>query len=84
MFYCAGIVIFLSDRHQVAALQKLSDPIGTTRAQIAEIFNQHGLRILQNKEWAKSLITEPLKRARAIFREEEKAQISSIPNFGLF
>lgn len=65
-------------------LRKLPDPMGITRVQAADIFNQKGLRTLQNKEWTKSRVTEPLKRARAILLEEEAAQMSSSPNFGLF
>lgn len=65
-------------------LRKHPDPMGITRAQAAEIFNQNGIRTLQNKEWTKSRVTEPLKRARAILREEEAAQMSSNPKFGMF
>lgn len=65
-------------------LRRLPNPMGITRAQAAEIFNQHGLRTLQNKEWTKSRVTEPLKRARAILEEEEKAKMAANPKFGIF
>ena len=65
-------------------LRRLPNRMEITRAQAADIFNQCGLRTLQNKEWTKSRVTEPLKRARAILQTEEKAQMASDPRYGMF
>lgn len=65
-------------------LRRLPNQLELTRTQAAEIFNQNGLRTLHKKEWTRNRVTEPLRRARVILREEEAAQMSSNPNFGLF
>lgn len=71
--------------HLVAnALRSHPDPMNLSRAQAAEFLNQCGLRTLHNNEWTTSRVTEPLRRARAILREEEKMQTASDPRFGMF
>lgn len=55
-----------------------------SRAGVSELLNRSGLRTLHGNEWDKSRVTGPLKRARAILLEEEKAQVSSDPRFGMF
>ncbi len=72
------------DQALADVLRRLPNQMELTRTQAAETFNQSGLRTLHKKEWNRDRVTEPLKRARAILKEEEAAQMSSNPNFGLF
>lgn len=62
------------------------DPFEITHAQAADILNKKGLRTLHDKEWDKSRIRGPLKKARAILKEEEEneAEMHINPRFGLF
>ncbi|MFN3208938.1 MAG: recombinase family protein [Roseovarius sp.] len=71
--------------HAIAnVLRSLPNPMELSRSQAAEILNQRGIRTLHKKEWTKSRVTEPLKRARAILEEEEKAKMAANPKFGIF
>lgn len=55
-----------------------------SRAQAAEFLNRKGLRTAHGNEWTKGRVTEPLKRARAILREEEERQMAANPHYGMF
>lgn len=66
------------------ALRELKDPFAITHAQAADFLNEKGLRTLHGRDWDKSRVRAPLKRAREILREEEKVLQSSHPNFGMF
>ena len=72
------------DQALADVLRRLPDPMELTRSQAADIFNKNGLRTLHNKEWTRDRVTEPLKRARAILRKEEVAQMAANPEFGMF
>jgi len=65
-------------------LRKLdSDPFEITHAQAADILNKKGLRTLHGKDWNKSRVRGPLKKARAILKEEDEAETKRPPNFGM-
>jgi len=66
-------------------LRKLdSDPFDITHTQAADILNKKNLRTLHGKEWDKSRIRNPLKKARAILKEENEAEMRMNPGFGIF
>lgn len=66
------------------ALRDLKDPFAITHALAADFLNKKGLRTLHGKDWDKSRVRAPLKRAREILREEEEMLQASHPNFGIF
>ena len=72
------------DHRVTNALRKLPNVMDASRAQVADFLNQCGLQTSQKKQWNKYRVTEPLKRARKIFKDEEMAKTASSPIFGIF
>jgi DNA invertase Pin-like site-specific DNA recombinase len=60
------------------------DPFKITHAQAADILNAKNLRTLHGKEWNKSRIRNPLKKARAVLKEDDEAEMRLNPRFGIF
>jgi DNA invertase Pin-like site-specific DNA recombinase len=72
------------DQTLADVLRRLPNPMEITREQAAEVFNQNGLLTLHKKEWTKSRVTEPLKRARELLRSEDQERMTTNPIYGMF
>ena len=72
------------DRDLANALREMEDPFGISHAKVADLLNRTGLRTLQGKEWDRSRVRGPLKRARELLRAEESEHYQSLPGFGAF
>ena len=59
------------------------DPFSLTYAEISDILNAKGIRILRSQEWTASRTRIPVTKAQDLLKEEEERAFQSLPTYGI-